>query len=591
MKRNQIQIAERFALPVEIVTQTIALLAKRRAGKSYLARKIAEQLFGADQQIVIVDPKGDWWGIRSAANGRDPGLPIVIFGGERGDVNLEASGGELVAKLVVEERVSALLDLSLFRKHEVATFMTGFLEALYRLKALERNRTPMMLLVDEADAIAPQNPQKGEERMLGAAEDIVRRGGQRGIGCTLITQRSAVLSKNVLTQAEVLIALRTISPQDLKAIGAWIDVHGTDEQRKVLMDSLPSLPIGDSWVWSPGWPTSGGIFERIHTAPIATFDSGASPKPGHKPVAPKKLADVDLAAVRAQMAATIEKAKQDDPRELRRRIAELEKQIKAVKAERSPPPALQPKAIEVPVFSDASLKALADLGKKVGELQATVLGAMDRAGRQIERATKRLTPAPTRTTEPVAARIPTRVEMAARRKTMLEHLPPIDERTAHVAKVAPGTLPAGARKLLAALATFAPKALTRAQVATLAGLSVKGGTFGTYLSLLKTNGLIDVAGDGIRLIGEGVHYPGGDTPRTREQIIALWNKHLPAGARAMLRCVVDEGPISRDLLGHRTNIEPSGGTFGTYLSLLTTNGLVEKNGRALVPGPAMELVE
>ena len=38
----------------------------------------------------------------------------------------------------------------------------------------------MMLVVDEADAVAPQKPYPGEERMLGAMEDIVRRGGQRG---------------------------------------------------------------------------------------------------------------------------------------------------------------------------------------------------------------------------------------------------------------------------------------------------------------------------------------------------------------------------------------------------------------------------
>jgi hypothetical protein len=104
---------------------------------------------------------------------------------------LEATGGEVVAKLVTEERVSVLLDLSLFRKHEVATFMTAFLENLYRLKAREEYRTPLMLIVDEADAIMSQKPQPNELRMLGAGEDIVRRGGQRGIGCMLITQRSA----------------------------------------------------------------------------------------------------------------------------------------------------------------------------------------------------------------------------------------------------------------------------------------------------------------------------------------------------------------------------------------------------------------
>jgi hypothetical protein len=322
-----LHLAKNLRLPLDAVTQTIAILAKRRAGKSYTMRRLVEQLFKAGQQIVIVDPKGDQWGVRSAADGKGPGLPIVILGGERGDVPLEPSGGEVVAKLVVEERVSVLLDVSLFRKHEVATFMTAFLENLYRLKAKEIYRTPMMLVIDEADAIAPQKPQKGEERMLGAAEDIVRRGGQRGIGCVLVCQRSAVLNKNVLTQAQMLVALRTIAPQDLAAMNAWIDVHGTLEQKQTLMESLPSLPIGDAWFWSPGWPTTDGIFKRVHVLPIETFDSGATPKSGEKHVEPKKPADVDLKGLQRQMAATIEKAKADDPRELRKQLVEVKREL------------------------------------------------------------------------------------------------------------------------------------------------------------------------------------------------------------------------------------------------------------------------
>lgn len=142
--RTRLRIAANLTLPLDAVTQTIAIVAKRRAGKSYTMRRLVEQLVHAGQQVVLVDPKGDQWGIRSSADGTAPGLPIVILGGERGDVPLEPSGGEVVAKLVVEERVSVLLDISLFRKHEVATFMTAFLENLYRLKAKEIYRTPMM---------------------------------------------------------------------------------------------------------------------------------------------------------------------------------------------------------------------------------------------------------------------------------------------------------------------------------------------------------------------------------------------------------------------------------------------------------------
>lgn len=329
---SKLHLAPNLSLPVDAVTQAIGILAKRRAGKSYTARRFAEQLYKAGQQIVIVDPKGDWWGIRSSADGKGPGLPVVILGGERGDVPLEVGAGEVVAKLVAEERVSVLLDLSLFRKHEVATFMIAFLETLYRLKAREAFRTPLMLIIDEADAIMPQKPQENEARMLGAGEDMVRRGGQRGIGCMLITQRSAVLNKNVLTQVEVMVALRTIAPQDLKAMDAWIEVHGEPGQRETLLSSLPALPVGDAWFWSPGWPTTSGIFQRVHVLPIETFDSGASPKAGEKRIEPKNLADVDLGALTKQMAATIEKAKANDPKLLRQRIAELERATKSAPA-------------------------------------------------------------------------------------------------------------------------------------------------------------------------------------------------------------------------------------------------------------------
>lgn len=353
----KLQISEDLSLPIDTVTQTVAVIAKRRAGKSYLMRRMAEQLFKCGQQIVIVDPKGDQWGIRSAADGKSPGLPIVILGGERGDAPLEVSGGEVVAKLVVEERVSALIDLSLFRKGDVARFMTDFLENLYRLKAREIYRTPMMLVIDEADAIAPQKPMDGEQRMLGAAEDIVRRGGQRGIGCMLVSQRSAVLNKNVLTQAQILVALRTIAPQDLAAMDAWINVHGEMDQRKTMMESLPSLPIGDAWFWAPGWPTTEGIFKRVHVLPIETFDSGSTPKPGVKPVEPKRVADIDLDALKRQMADTIEKAKNDDPRELRKKIADLTKQIAAKPTSQVATKEVEKEVrVEVPVLKNGQLE-------------------------------------------------------------------------------------------------------------------------------------------------------------------------------------------------------------------------------------------
>jgi DNA helicase HerA-like ATPase len=55
-----LEIAPNFLLPVEVVTETLAIIANRGAGKSSTAVVLVEELHGAGQPVVILDPKGDW---------------------------------------------------------------------------------------------------------------------------------------------------------------------------------------------------------------------------------------------------------------------------------------------------------------------------------------------------------------------------------------------------------------------------------------------------------------------------------------------------------------------------------------------------
>ena len=565
-----ITLARNLKLPDEIVTQAIGILAKRRAGKSYTARRLTEQLAEGGHQVVIIDPKGDWWGIRSSANGKRRGLPITIFGGERGDVPLEKAGGELVARLVAEKRVSALLDLSDFRKGEVAVFMADFLEALYRLKRREAFRTPLMLIVDEADAIAPQKPQPNEARMLGAAEDIVRRGGQRGIGCTMITQRSAVLNKNVLTMIDMLIALRTIAPHDRKAVKEWIDIHGDVEQGKVLMDSLASLPVGDAWVWSPG----DGIFQRVSVSPIKTFDSGASPKPGEKRVEPTAVADVDLDAVRAEMAEVVERAAASDPKALRLKIRDLERELESS----TPPQARIDEAALERIRDEARAAAQASADEQVGALQAEAREIAKRAREAIDSLTlveeelsvlvRRQVAVPQPEVRRPAARLP---------------VSPPQSRSENRNSASKGSAPnlgGGCLRMLVALASRAPAGFTEAQWATLSKLKRTGGTWGSYKSRLKTAGYVEQRGELWHATDDGIAAAGEvpPAPETPEELLAMWKSNVGGGAARMLDAIALTGDrwIDLDDLAERVGITRSGGTFGSYLSRLNSNGLIEK---------------
>lgn len=318
-----LRVADGLPLPLDTITETLGVLAKKGAGKTHTAVVLGEELLGNNLQTVIVDPVGVWWGLRSSKDGKKNGLPIVIMGGEHGDVPLEHTAGAFVARLVVEEGISVLLDLSLTRKGQQRTFVTDFLEEIYRLKAKSQYRTPLHVILDEADAFAPQKVHHGRERCLGAVDDLVRRGRARGIGTSLITQRAAVINKDVLSQSEILVVLRTTSPQDRKAVEAWTDVHGEEEQTKEMMSSLPRLKKGQAWIW---WPHN-DYFKLVQVRDRHTFDSSRTPKVGEKIRKPKKLAPVDLKRIKVQMQETVERVKQDDPKELKKRIAELTKQV------------------------------------------------------------------------------------------------------------------------------------------------------------------------------------------------------------------------------------------------------------------------
>ena len=307
---TELQLSPGLALPLDVAGEAIAILAKRGAGKTHTAAVLVEELHSAGVQTVILDPVGAWWGLRSSADGKKAGLPIAIFGGEHGDVPLEPTAGALVADVAVDSGQSLILDLSDFAsKQQMTRFVVDFAERLYRQKA--RSRSLLHLVLEEADEFAPQSVRGDVARMVGAIQAIVRRGRGRGLGVTMITQRSAVLNKDVLEQADVLIVLRVTGPRDRKAIEGWIEKHADDGADQVL-PSLPSLETGEAWVWNP----ERGMLERTKIRRRRTFDSSATPKAGERRIEPQKVAPIDLAELGEQIRATAEQQKANDGRDV-----------------------------------------------------------------------------------------------------------------------------------------------------------------------------------------------------------------------------------------------------------------------------------
>lgn len=347
-----LQISPELSLPLNAVTQTFGILAKKRRGKTYTASVMAEEMIKANLPFVVLDPTGAWWGLRASADGKKAGYPVVIIGGDHADIPLEPAAGAVIADLVVEHPGWYVVDMSAMNSNaEQDWFAMEFGERLYRVK--NKHRFPMMLYVDEADAFIPQQPMPDQRRLLGAYDTIVRRGGIRGIGVTLISQRPAVVNKNVLSQVECLIVLQIVGSQDRDAIEKWVGAHGAKKQCDALMSSLASLGLGEAWFWSPAWLD---VFKRVQVRKRETFNSSKTPEVGEHPVKPKVLAKVDLDQLRDKVSATTERMKADDPRELRKQIAELQRQIKTTHSKSAAKPEV--KTVEVPVLDERDRKWL-----------------------------------------------------------------------------------------------------------------------------------------------------------------------------------------------------------------------------------------
>lgn len=582
---NHLDIADGVSLPEDYVTKTAAICAQRRKGKTYTAAVIAEELVRLGHPWVAFDPTSAWWGLRASADGKSEGLPVVIIGGDHGDLPLEASAGRFIADLVVDHPGWYVLDLSLLGTRAAERqFATDFADRLYRRKSNAQHRFPLHFFVDEADLFAPQDKEAGDNKMLGAFQAIVRRGGILGLGCTLITQRPALLNKSVLTQLDLLILLRLVAGNDQDAVDKnYIQRAGSKEQRAELMGSLASLVLGEAWLWEPG--ADPALFVRAQIRQRHTFNSSATPKVGETPIEPTRLADVDLAVIKEQMADTIEKAKADDPRELRRRIRDLERQL----AERPTAPEPAVEFIEIPLLDESlvarfeeTVSELARLGQhfteradvlaeNLGMARVLVDGAPGGKDQRHDRRqdVPRAGTAGRRPRAVEAPRSAERPDSAVRRQPRRETVP-------RAAEGADGELTKAERAILTALAQY-PEGRRNTQLTTLTGKAWTGG-FRNYLSKFRTDGWI-VGGnqDVMRITDAGLDALGDWDPLpTGADLLDHWLAQLKPAEAEVLAAIAAHHPdsVAGPDLAAELGKGWTGG-FRNYLSKLRTLDLIE----------------
>lgn len=310
-------------IPPDALDDRLGFIGTSGSGKTYAAGTAVERLLATGARCVIVDPLDVWWGLRLLADGKTPSpYSVVIFGGAHGDLPLNEHAGALLGETVAGMAESCIVSLGgLQTKSAERRFMLAFLDAIYR-KADPATHGPFHIVFDEADLWAPQ---KSSEPMLQSRmEEIVRRGRIKGFIPWLITQRPAVLSKDVLSQVDGLIALKLTASQDRDAIGGWIEGAADRATGRDILASLPTMQQGEGVVWLPGR----GVLNRTTFPAKLTFDSSRSPKRGETRKA-TTLKPLDLPALRGRMAAVEAEVAANDPKTLKAEIARLTKALAA----------------------------------------------------------------------------------------------------------------------------------------------------------------------------------------------------------------------------------------------------------------------
>jgi hypothetical protein len=541
-------------IPDEALDEDIAILGRKGGGKSYTAKGIVERLLDMGRRVLVLDPLGVWAGLRTSADGERPGYGIAIFGGLHGDLPLEPAAAEPLARIIAAENLPAVIDLSELSKSAQQSFLLKFLHELRRA-----NHEALTVVLEEADVFSPQQPQGDDSKALHAEIDwIARRGRFRGFRLLTITQRPARLSKDVLTQANMLIMHRLPSPQDQSAGLDWITSNGDLGKAKLVKDSLGSLKVGEAWVLAQ----QPHMLERTSFPRIKTLDTSATPKAGETRVEPKTLAQVDVSAIREALSQT--GASNDEP-----------KRDKVSKA-------------DLAAAEDHGYQRGLKEGRDIGYRQAShtaivrvvdgLVGAamLKGDGDALEAALATMRAwspedAPKARTAPPA--VPATQVAPEPRKA--------PQRTPMAPRATSGT-PAGHMKagatLLGAIARY-PDGISWADAAIVAGLMSGNGYFYGGKKYLISEGLVEERGDLV------VARTITGTPAPLAEIVATWSAKLKKPGDQMLAKVAEAGSISQDHLAASLGIKTGNGYWYGGIKAMRSAGLTidDKSGIRLSP--------
>jgi len=562
---------------VEYASQGNAVLGIRDSGKTYTATYLAERLFEAGIPFIAFDPIGVWRFLRVPGKGR--GYPVVVAGGEDGDLPLTVEGAPEIVRSAMSSGVSLVIDL--FDINLSKADWRRIVLACVNVLLHENKRYGLRhVFLEEAAEFVPQKVIDGH--VYAAVEKLARMGGNSRLGYTLINQRSQEVAKAILELCENVFLHRQRGKNALENLDKWLSVAGASEQ-KAILQSLPSLPQGQCWAWlggdTPTPPTLVKVPAKNSLHPDRRVMHGDD---GVKPTGAVDVTSF-VNAMRSTLVKVEEERKANDPKALKGEVARLTAKLK--KASTPIQQLIDPMSVTIAEqrgFAAGFKEAHAQGGAQFRDLIKEASDLVDQFGRDFSAAfggrMLTLNLGNEYSTVSVAPRRPLRVEQTR------SVAPPI-ARAAPPAASDDASLTNPQRQLLQALAWWQHMGHdkpSRTQVAAIAGWKPKGSNLRNRLTELSSLGLVTYPQAGtVSLTDAGVSAaPSPDTSKTLIDSIraVLTNPQLQ-----LFDALLDIGAeIERTVLAGRVGWEATGSNLRNRLTELSQLEIVEYPQRGTV---------
>jgi uncharacterized protein DUF87 len=541
-------------------------------GKSWLLRRIAEELFGK-VQVIIIDPEGEFATLREKFG--------YVLVGKGGETPADPRSAALVAHKLLELRASAVCDLyemKPFARHE---WVRNFCEAL--IDAPKSLWHSCVVIVDEAHTFCPEKG-AGESVASESVIGLATRGRKRGYAIILATQRLGKLRKDAAAELLNVMIGGTFIDIDRKRAADALGVYGKDQHE--FFDQIKVLKRGLFFSLGPAISDERVLLE-VGSVRTTHPEAGSSKHSAEPPPAPEAIARL-LPKLSDLPKAAEEKAKTEA--DYRAQIRDLKSQLTMAHTK----VASREAALAVAegkkkgMIDHGYIKNVTQLLKEEREhsqkLRDYFIGLFEAIRSQFR--TMKIEP-PKKPTSKRAWEVDTSDKSSVQRSPAIPYAHRAETRphpAQHVQAKRPsdvevnGKLRSGAERMLAALASWSPNGMSEGQMRAHAGLK-KSGTFSAYMSDLR-KGYIEERDGMVFATQEGLdyckHIPAA--PQTTEEVLGIWRPKLRDGARRMLDALVEKGgeSITKEELGDLAQLQKSG-TFSAYLSDLKTARLAIVN--------------